>query len=238
MRGSSRPSLIVFLYVVGGSPPVMSTGFPAAHAVQHLARLDRVEHRQRFAVRDGREAECHVLQHLDQDAAEAEGDQLAEGRIGHRADQRFGRAGRQHLLNLDAVDLGVRLVAPRVRDNRVIGLARLIRRLHADDDAAGIRLVQDVGGDDLHHDREADLRRKLCSAVGRGRQGLPWQRDLIGIADNLGFRCSQRGAARSAHSGEDGPDGIRPCGCRSGIRVGARANAQGDRHDFLRGSVA
>ncbi len=30
MRGSSRPSRIVASYVDGGSPPVMSTGLPAA----------------------------------------------------------------------------------------------------------------------------------------------------------------------------------------------------------------
>ena len=58
----------------------------AAHALQHLGRLDAVEHRQRVVAGRGREAEGDVLQHLDQHAAEAERDQLAERAVGDRAD--------------------------------------------------------------------------------------------------------------------------------------------------------
>ena len=92
----------------------------AAHAVQHLRRLDAVEHRQRVVLGRRREAEGDVLQHLDEHAAEAEGDELAEARVGDRADDDL-RAALQHLLHLDAVDLGVGLVVLGVGEDRVVG---------------------------------------------------------------------------------------------------------------------
>ena len=73
----------------------------AANALQHLRRGDAVEHRQRVVVRRRRQAERDVLQDLDQHAAEAERDQLAERRIGDRADDHF-LAALQHLLHLHA----------------------------------------------------------------------------------------------------------------------------------------
>ena len=57
------------------------TGSRAAHALEHLARpampssIDSAS-----SLRRGRETERDVLQHFDQHAAEAEGDQLAERR--------------------------------------------------------------------------------------------------------------------------------------------------------------
>ena len=53
------------------------------------------------SLRRGRETERDVLEHFDQDAAQTEGDQLAEHRIGDRADDHFLAAG-EHLLHLDA----------------------------------------------------------------------------------------------------------------------------------------
>ena len=100
----------------------------AAHALQHLVRLDAVEHRERVFLGRGREAEGDVLQHLDQHAAEAERHQLAERAVGDRADDDFGAAG-QHLLHLDALDLGVGLILLGICENGVVGLFGIRRVL-------------------------------------------------------------------------------------------------------------
>ena len=73
----------------------------AAHALQDLGRGDAVQHRQRVVLRRRREPERDVLQHLDQDAAQPERDQLAERGVGHGADDDL-LAAAEHLLHLDA----------------------------------------------------------------------------------------------------------------------------------------
>ena len=95
-------------------------GLAAAHAVQHLPGLYAVEHRERVVFGRRGEAEGDVLQHFDEDAAEAEGDELAEALVGDRADNDLG-AALQHLLDLDAVDPGVGLVGLGVGQDRGIG---------------------------------------------------------------------------------------------------------------------
>ena len=81
----------------------------AAHALQHLGRLDAVEHRQRVLLRRWREPERDVLHHLDEHAAEAERHELAERGVGDGADDHF-LAARQHLLHLHAQEVRLRVV--------------------------------------------------------------------------------------------------------------------------------
>ena len=126
----------------------------AAHALEHLIGLDAVEHRQRVVLARGREAEGNVLQHLDQHAAEAERHQLAERAVGDGTDNDLGAAG-QHLLDLDAIDLGVGFIFLRVRENGLVGLFGVGRGLDADHDAARFGLVENIRRDDFHHHREA-----------------------------------------------------------------------------------
>ncbi len=110
--------------------------------------LDAVEHRQGVFLGRGRETEGDVFQHLHQHAAEAEGHKLAERPIGDRTDDDFG-SPQQHLLDLDAFDLGIGLVLLGVGQNgRVIG-RDIGRGLDADHHATGFGLVQDVRRDDL-----------------------------------------------------------------------------------------
>src|SRR6266446_2532091 len=75
-----------------------------------------VEHRQCVVLGGGSETEGDVLQHLDQHAAEAERHELAERAVGDGADDDLGAAG-QHLLDLDAFDLGVGFVFPGIGQN-------------------------------------------------------------------------------------------------------------------------
>ena len=132
----------------------------AAHALEHVMGLDAVEHRQGVVLGRGRETEGDVLEHLDQHAAEAEGHQLAERSIGDRADDDFGAAG-QHLLDLDAFDLGVGLVLLGVGQNGRVVRLDIGGGLDAHHHAAGFGLVQDVRRDDLHDHREAHVGRDL-----------------------------------------------------------------------------
>ena len=163
----------------------------AAHALQHLRRLDAVEHRQRVVLGRRGKPERHVLQHLDQHAAEPEGDQLAEARIGHGADDHLLPAG-EHLLHLHAVDLGVGLVPLGVGQDGVIALRHLFGALQSDQHAARLRLVEDIGGDDLQDDRKAHAARELRRGIGRVRHAFARHRDAVGVADELPFRRRKR----------------------------------------------
>ncbi len=127
--------------------------------------LDAVEHRQRILVGGGRQTEGNVLEHFDQHAAEAEGHELAERAVGDRTDDDFG-AAQQHLLDLDAFDLGIGFILFRIRENGVVGLLGLGRGLDPDDDAAGFGFMQDVRRDDLHHHRETHAAGELGRVRG------------------------------------------------------------------------
>ena len=158
-------------------------GLRSAHAAQDLSRLDAVQHRQGVFIGGGRQPEGDVLQHLDQNAAEAEGDQLAEGRIGHRADDDFLAAG-QHLLNLHAENLGLGVVFLGVADDGVVSVLRRVRRLDADDDAARFGLVQNLRRDDFHDHRKADAGSELDRLLGVFRHALLGNGDSVGLADS------------------------------------------------------
>jgi hypothetical protein len=138
----------------------------------------------------GSQTEGDVLQYLDQHAAEAEGHQLAERAVGDGTDDDLGAAG-QHLLYLDAFDLGVGLVLLGIRQNGRIILFDIGGGLHAHHHAAGFGLVQDVRRDDLHHDREAHVGRDLGRLGHRFRYALLRHRNAIGIAHQLAFRRRQ-----------------------------------------------
>ena len=101
------------------------TASPPRTPLQHLGRLDAVEHRERVVAGRGREPEGDVLQHLDEHAAEAERHELAERAVGDRADDDLG-AALEHLLDLHAVDLGVGLVLLGVGEDGVVGLRDLL----------------------------------------------------------------------------------------------------------------
>ncbi len=120
----------------------------AANTLQYFSRGDAVEHRQRVFAGRGSEAEGDVLQHLDQNSTEAEGDQLAERRIGDRTDDDLLPAG-EHLLHLDAKELRLGIVFLGVgHDGREAGLG-LLCALYADQHAPGLGLVEDLGRHDL-----------------------------------------------------------------------------------------
>ncbi len=91
----------------------------AAHPAQDFGRGDTVEHRERVGFGGRRQTKGHVLEHFDQHAAEAEGDDLAEARIGQRADDHLLAAG-EHGLDDHAIDFGVRLIFLRAFYNSVI----------------------------------------------------------------------------------------------------------------------
>ena len=116
----------------------------AAHAVENLGRRDPVDHRKRVVAARRRQAKRDVLEHFDQHAAQAEGDDLAETRIGRGADDHLLAAG-EHLLDFDPGDLGVRLVGARAGDDLFVGPLGLGRAPHVEYHASRFGLVQDVG---------------------------------------------------------------------------------------------
>jgi len=169
----------------------------AADAVEDLRGADAVDHLERGLARDRREAERHVAQDLDEDAAEAERHDRAERRVLDRADEHLG-ALRQHLLDLHAGDPRVGLVGLRVLDDGVEALADLVARAQADEHALGLRLVEDVGRDDLGDHGIAHVLGQGHRLVrGRG-EPLARYRDAVCVGDALGLRCAQRLAAVGA----------------------------------------
>jgi hypothetical protein len=164
----------------------------AAHAFENLRRGDAVEHRQGVFFTGRREAERDVLEHFHEDAAEAERHQLAEHRIGHRADDHF-LAAAQLLLHLDAEQRRLRVVLLRIGHDRVETLARFVGAGDAHQHAARLRLVQDLGRDDLEDDRKSH-RRGDGRRLRRARRDAFFRHgDAVGLAHQLAFRrCEGR----------------------------------------------
>ena len=145
-------------------------GRPAG-AVEQRRAFEVVEHRGGLARVDGAQAEAHIAEHLDEDPPETHHHHRAELRIADRADYDF-KTGRCHLLDEVALDPCVgdggpaSHLADRLRDR---GAVR-----EPDHDPAGVALVEDVGGDDLRHERAVE-------AGGDGRR-------LFGVGDDPGTR--------------------------------------------------
>ena len=118
-----------------------------------------------------------------------------------------GAAG-QHLLDLDALDLGVGLVLLGVGEDGLIGLLGVVGGLDADDDAAGFGLVEDVRRDDLHHHREAHVGRELGGLGGGLGHAFLRNRDAVGVAHQLAFRRGEAGALVGFHRIEHPADSL------------------------------
>ena len=118
-------------------------GLRAAHPAQYFRGRDAIEHRQCVLAARRGETEGDVLEDLDQNAAEPEGHQLAECRIGHGADEYF-LAAAEHLLDLHAVDRCLGVIAAGIGDDTREGFLRGLRAPDANHDAAGLGFVQDL----------------------------------------------------------------------------------------------
>ena len=110
---------------------------------------------------DGLQGVDFVVRRIDQQGVDA----LIEPLCIERDTLTYGLG--QHLLHLDPLDLGVGLVLPGIGQDRVMGGAGLRVALDADDHAAGIGLVQDVGGHDLHDDGIAHAAGEPGGLIGR-----------------------------------------------------------------------
>ena len=186
----------------------------AAHSAQNLCRSYAIQHRQRVLLGGGREAKGNVLQNLHQDAAQPKGNQLAESRVGDCPNDDLLTTG-QHLLHLDAKDLSARVVVPRIGGERCKPSRRLLHGFDSDEYSAGFGLVQDLRRDDLHDDREANLRRELASFLGTLCHALLRNTDSIGLADSARLRRGQSRAPRRLRLIENSANGVLVCylGC-------------------------
>jgi len=99
-----------------------------ADLLHHLLSLQTV-HRS--------DAERHVAQHLDVNAAQTEHDQRTKLRITVHADDDLPSVG-HHLLHLSTPDCGVGYVFPGAGNQRVKGLANLLLVRDAHNDSADI----------------------------------------------------------------------------------------------------
>ena len=176
--------------------------FRAAHAAEDFGGLDTVEHRQRVLFGRRREAERHVLENFHEHPAEAERDDLAERRIGDRADDDFLALG-QHPLHLHPGDLRVGPVRLGVVHDRPEPGGGFVRGGQSDQDAARFGLVQDVRRHDLQHHREADLTRLRDGVFCGGGQSFGRRRDAVGFAHLPAFGRGQRCPSLGRYPRED-----------------------------------
>ena len=153
----------------------MSALRPAARAQQQRRALDRADHLLRHIVAERAAAEHDVLHHLDEDAAQAEHRDRAEHRIAVDAEDALD-AALQLLRHQHALDARLGRRTPGARQQQVVAVAHRGDIGDVQQHAADLRLVHDVGRQDLHHHREAEQfgRRHRCiGAVARLlRRGL------------------------------------------------------------------
>ncbi len=164
----------------------MSAG-PAAGAEQHRRGAHAADHPLRHVGAERAAAQRDVMQDLHEDAAEADHRHRAEHRVAVDAQDAFDAAARS------AWPPGCPRSAPPAQPGAARSIsgqnrpARPRRRGDVEQDAADLRLVQDVGRQDLHHHREAersDAAARAASAVAQAlfRRGL----DACGGEQSLG----------------------------------------------------
>ena len=167
------------------SPPILSstsmiasreTGFAPARAFEDRRALELVEHLFRVEPRDRADAERHVGQHFDENAAEPHHHERPELRIAQAADHHF-LTGRRHLLDQPAFD--ARRLDFRQRGHRADRSRTSSARFQIHFHAAGIALVQDVGRHDFDHDRELQRLQRLVDILGTLHHGRFRHRDPI-----------------------------------------------------------
>ena len=145
----------------------------AARAFEDRGAAQLADHVVRLLDSERRDAESDIAQYLDKDAAEAEHDDGAEHRVVLHAEDHLD-AALDHRRQQDAVDLGARRPRRDALHDLIEGGAGLARR-HVEHDAAHLRLMRDVGRDDLQDEALADFD---C-----GRGGLTGIRDETFVED-------------------------------------------------------
>ena len=177
----------------------------STNASKEFAAADAVEHRFDVVAGHRSQTKRDVAHHLDEDTAEAERHQLSEARIVDRADDEL-EALDHHLLDLDAGDDGIGGERLGRHDDPVVGISDRVSIGEPDDDPACLGLVQDVFGDDLGDDREAQLRRQPGGLLATRCERLGRDGDAVLGAHIAGFRGEQRRAPvgeRPRHNGTD-----------------------------------
>ena len=153
-----------------------------------------LEGRAGFVLAHGREQELHVVEDLDEDAAEADGDHGAEAAGRAACPGSISAPDADHLLHQDAAD-GRRPAArcehcasTRSYDSPRSAVADVER------DGAGFGLVQQARCFDLQRDRVADLLGGVRGLADRSRQ--TFARDGDAVAGQDGFGLALASAAR------------------------------------------
>ena len=184
--------------VVGGDPrdrlddgdePGAVHGRLAPERAEQRPAVDEVGEFRDIALGAGGDGEGDVAEHLGHGAAEAEGDDGAEGGVTLHADHELAAAG-QHLLDQHRLEG----VAGTLRE-RVVRLGRLARRAHVQHDQSLLGLVLDERADRLHGDGDSERRRE-AGGLGRGvHEAAGRDGHAVGGEDLLGGSLVERGTA-------------------------------------------
>jgi len=164
--------------------------------------LDLRKHLVGSVDRERSHTEGNILENLDEDTTHTVHDGGTEGSIIDRANDDL-LAKRSHLLDADTVDVGVSLVLLGVLDDGLEGSADTLVVLDVDLDTASIRLVEDIRGDDLHHNRIADLVGKVKSLLLGASKLSAGNRETVDAEELLGLGLSEAVATVLASTLDD-----------------------------------
>ena len=132
-----------------------SAGLAPRTPSSSAAPREFAEQPRRVVAAERHRREGDVAQHLDMDAAEPDHQHRAViGVAGHAEDHLDAGAG--HRLHQHALDMGVRVCRLGAGQHGAVAVAHGIVAAQAEDDRAGLGLVQDVGRLHLERDRAAD----------------------------------------------------------------------------------
>ena len=96
-----------------------------------------------------------------------------------------------HLLDCHAADFCVGMHRRDLVDDLPVNVPDLLRRRDVEPDAPGVRLVRDIGRQDLHGDGKADRLRNHQRLVCRVRDAAANDRNIEGRHDGHGFRLGE-----------------------------------------------
>ena len=178
----------------------------AAHPVEQRGALQLAEQVERLLGAERNRREGDVLQDLNMDATEPDHQHRPEIGVAADAENDVAAAPR-HRLYEDAVDLGAGMGRPCARQYRAVAVAHRGLAADAENDRAGLGLVQDVGRLHLQRHRAANPCRRrdrlgfvCCQRLGRRRHAVMGQQCLRGHLSQhrtgLGERISHRLARR------------------------------------------
>ena len=164
----------------------LQVGRISTRPTEQRVPFDLFDHRRDVLGRYGYAPQCDVLQHLDENAAQAEHEDGTEGRVAGDADDGLD-AWFGHFLHGDALDV----LPSENAGYGLICISRLLPVPYIELYPAGVRFMDDLGRDDFHSRVAADCVEGIaCLLLGAGKDAAR-RRDPLFFKDRLRLMLHQ-----------------------------------------------